>query len=64
MRVLGRVARYYDCTIEEVTEHGYKVLFTAYGNSEEVPLEYLQKKDSMSLAKVRKSGRGRYGRLS
>lgn len=44
--------RYYDCTIQEVTAHGYKVVFPAYGNVEEVPLEYLQKKITVSQAKV------------
>lgn len=44
--------RYYDCTIKEVTAHGYKVVFPAYGNVEEVPLEYLQKKVVVSQAKV------------
>lgn len=44
--------RYYDCTIKEVTAHGFKVVFPAYGNVEEVPLEYLQKKVVVSQAKV------------
>lgn len=45
-------SRYYDCTIQEVTPNGYKVVFPAYGNVEEVPLEYLQKKVAVSSAKV------------
>lgn len=45
--------RYYDCEIQEVTANGYKVIFPAYGNVEEVPLEYLQKKVVVSSAKVR-----------
>lgn len=45
--------RYYDCTIQEVTANGYKVVFPEYGNVEEVPLEYLQKKVAVSSAKVR-----------
>lgn len=48
-------SRYYDCTIQEVTANGYKVVFPAYGNVEEVPLEYLQKRVSVSSAKVRDS---------
>ncbi|CAN0223494.1 unnamed protein product, partial [Hapterophycus canaliculatus] len=44
---------YYDCTIQEVTPNGYKVVFPEYGNVEEVPLEYLQKKVTVSQAKVR-----------
>lgn len=52
--IFARIAfRYYDCTIQEVTANGYKVVFPAYGNVEEVPLEYLQKKVTVSLAKVR-----------
>lgn len=39
--------------IQEVTLNGYKVVFPEYGNVEEVPLEYLQKKESVSLAKVK-----------
>lgn len=46
--------RYYDCTIQEVTANGYKVVFPTYGNVEEVPLEYLQKKVTLSQAKVRR----------
>ncbi|CAN0023037.1 unnamed protein product [Pylaiella littoralis] len=46
---------YYDCTIQEVTANGYKVIFPAYGNVEEVPLEYLQKKVAMSLAKAKQA---------
>lgn len=45
-------SRYYDCEIQEVTANGYKVLFPAYGNVEEVPLEYLQKKVAVAQAKV------------
>lgn len=47
------ISRYYDCTIQEVTAKGYRVIFPAYGNVEEVPLEYLQKKVTVSSAKVR-----------
>lgn len=52
MHTLVSSCRYYDCTIKEVTAHGYKVVFPAYGNVEEVPLEYLQKKVVVSQAKV------------
>ena len=47
--LLGRKSddgQYYDCVVEEVTEAGYKVLFTEYGddeeNREELPLEHLR----------------------
>ncbi|CAM9672429.1 unnamed protein product, partial [Choristocarpus tenellus] len=43
---------YYDCTIQEVTAHGYKVIYTAYGNVEEVPLEYLQRESVQSKAEA------------
>lgn len=46
------MGRYYDCTVQEATAHGYKVAFTAYGNVEEVPLEYLQKKEVLTSTKV------------
>ncbi|CAN0484167.1 unnamed protein product, partial [Discosporangium mesarthrocarpum] len=42
--------RYYDCTLEEVTDAGYKVHFTAYGNVEEVPLEYLRREPTHGKA--------------
>lgn len=51
-RIPYHLLRYYDCTIQEVTANGYKIIFPAYGNVEEVPLEYLQKKVTLSLAKV------------
>lgn len=35
--------RYYDVVIEEAMEHGcFRVKFTQYGNTTEVPLEYLR----------------------
>lgn len=34
--------QFYACSITEVTEHGFRVLFGGYGNSEEVPYEYLR----------------------
>ena len=34
--------KYYDVVVEAVTDFGYKVSFTEYGNSEELPLEYLR----------------------
>ncbi len=47
--LLGRKSddgQYYDCVVEEVTDTGYKVLFTEYGddeeNREELPLEHLR----------------------
>jgi len=36
--------KYYDAVVEAVTDFGYKVSFTAYGNAEELPLEYLRPK--------------------
>ncbi|KAG5175889.1 hypothetical protein JKP88DRAFT_259084 [Tribonema minus] len=42
--------QWYDCVIESKTEHGYKVLFTQYGNREELPLEYLQQKPADAAA--------------
>lgn len=55
-----RRSRYYDCVIQEVTANGFKVVFPAYGNVEEVPLEYLQKKVVVSQAKVRSRFRDCY----
>ncbi|CAM9163656.1 unnamed protein product [Chrysoparadoxa australica] len=40
----------YDCVIQEITEHGYKVMFPAYGNVEEVPLEYLRRQGATLAA--------------
>lgn len=34
--------RWYDATVDRVTEHGYHVIYSAYGNSEEVPLQYIR----------------------
>jgi survival-of-motor-neuron-related-splicing factor 30 len=33
---------YYDCIINQVTNFGAKVTYIGYGNSEEVPIEYLK----------------------
>lgn len=33
---------FYDAVITGVTTHGYQVLYTAYGNTEDVPYEYLR----------------------
>lgn len=33
---------YYDCIISNITEHGVVVTYTQYGNSEEVPIQYLR----------------------
>jgi hypothetical protein len=33
-----------------VTDNGVKVLFTEYGNREEIPFEYLQQADSSAAA--------------
>mmetsp|Transcript_5201 Transcript_5201/g.7206 ORF Transcript_5201/g.7206 Transcript_5201/m.7206 type:complete len:376 (+) Transcript_5201:40-1167(+) len=45
IEVVGKYSgdgKLYEATIEEVTDFGYKLVFDAYGNSEEVPLEYIQ----------------------
>ncbi|DAZ98498.1 TPA: hypothetical protein N0F65_004935 [Lagenidium giganteum] len=34
--------QYYVCSVTETTDHGFRVLFDGYGNSEEVPLEYMR----------------------
>lgn len=33
---------YYNCTVNEATKYGFSVTFNEYGNSEEVPVEYLR----------------------
>lgn len=38
----GSDQRWYDCTVDAVTELGFMVTYTQYGVSEEVPLEYLR----------------------
>ncbi|CAM9143943.1 unnamed protein product [Phaeothamnion confervicola] len=35
--------QFYEAVVTEVTAYGYRVTFTGYGNSEEVPLEYLRR---------------------
>eukprot|EP01034_Spumella_vulgaris_P023113 gene23113-29306_t len=34
--------QYYDCTVTGITKNGYNITYSAYGNVEEVPLEYLR----------------------
>ncbi len=34
--------QWYECVIEEVTPHGYSVIFSDYDNDDELPLEYLK----------------------
>ncbi|TYZ57827.1 hypothetical protein PybrP1_009995 [[Pythium] brassicae (nom. inval.)] len=34
--------QFYACAVTAVTAHGFQVLFSGYGNSEEVPYEYLR----------------------
>lgn len=41
--------QYYDVTITGLTQFGYKVTYTEYGNTEEVPIEYLR--PTMTLKK-------------
>lgn len=50
---------YYDAVVQEVTEHGARVLYPQYGNTEEVPLAYLrplvqkkQREEKVSLIKI------------
>ena len=38
--------KYYEVVVEAITDFGYKVQFQEYGNSEELPLEYLRPKDA------------------
>jgi survival-of-motor-neuron-related-splicing factor 30 len=35
-------SQYYTCSVTKVTAHGFQVLFDGYGNSEEVPYEYMR----------------------
>eukprot|EP00635_Sarcinochrysidales_sp_CCMP3193_P014382 CAMPEP_0118901480 /NCGR_PEP_ID=MMETSP1166-20130328/7166_1 /TAXON_ID=1104430 /ORGANISM="Chrysoreinhardia sp, Strain CCMP3193" /LENGTH=334 /DNA_ID=CAMNT_0006840655 /DNA_START=13 /DNA_END=1017 /DNA_ORIENTATION=- len=37
--------KYYDAVVDEVTDFGYKVTFSDYGNTEELPLEYLRDRE-------------------
>ncbi len=34
--------QWYECVIEELTPHGYSVVFSDYDNEDELPLEYLK----------------------
>jgi hypothetical protein len=34
--------QYYDCVVTGITKNGYNITYSAYGNVEEVPLEYLR----------------------
>jgi hypothetical protein len=43
--------QYYDVIVEEVTDTGYKVLFTEYGNSEELPRTDLKQRDNSKALK-------------
>lgn len=48
MALFGKYAvdgKWYDAVLRGVTDHGYKVKYTAYGNVEEVPLQYLSTVD-------------------
>lgn len=38
--------KWYEAVVEEVTDLGYRVNFVDYGNSEEVPLEYLRPREA------------------
>ncbi|GAB9468844.1 hypothetical protein Gpo141_00006147 [Globisporangium polare] len=35
-------SQFYTCTVTQITDHGFQVLFDGYGNSEEVPYEYMR----------------------
>lgn len=39
---------YYDAVVTGITQYGYIVTYTKYGNSEEVPVEYLRPNFSLS----------------
>ncbi|KAG7381434.1 hypothetical protein PHYBOEH_010935 [Phytophthora boehmeriae] len=45
-------AKIYSCTVTEVTAVGFQVLFDGYGNSEEVPYEYLKPASSQPQSVV------------
>lgn len=34
--------KYYECVVNEITKYGFTVTYTAYGNSEEVPIDFLR----------------------
>jgi hypothetical protein len=38
----GQDQQWYDAIIESASEHGYMVTFIGYGNTEEVPIEYIR----------------------
>ncbi|KAJ1460267.1 hypothetical protein M885DRAFT_510087 [Pelagophyceae sp. CCMP2097] len=54
--------KYYDCVVSGVTDFGYKVTFTAYGNAEELPLEYLRQgtADARAATEVTREDDGSY----
>ena len=54
---------YYDCEVQGITDHGCAVIYTQYGNTEEVPIQYIRpfiqkqakkenKDNSLSLIKI------------
>ena len=45
-------ADYEGCVVEEVTETGYKVLFTEYGDREELPRERLRSRVDLERFRV------------
>ena len=48
----GGYADYEGCVVEEVTETGYKVLFTEYGDREELPRERLRSRVDLERFRV------------
>lgn len=45
-------SQFYTCSVTQVTQYGFRVLFDGYGNSEEVPYEYLRSAPAASPAAV------------
>ena len=47
--------RWYDVTVDAITEHGFMVTYTQYGQTEEVPVEYLRPLQSKKSKEKSKS---------
>lgn len=50
----GADQMWYDATVDSISEYGYNITYTQYGNKDEVPLEYLrplgEKKDKAKVS--------------
>ena len=44
--------QYYEAVISEITPHGVRVTYTAYGSSEEVPIQYLKPINASNTSKT------------